>query len=86
VKKTQWLVRQYELDYLKHDCSPIVTTCNKTTHRHHYGVDVSYWATMVYYEVQERLRQSLPPRHPGELLGCGHLKDFGRDPTKRITR
>jgi alpha-galactosidase len=70
-------VGHHELDYLKHDCGPIVTTCNKSTHRHHYGVDVSYWATMGYYEVQEKLRQAFPRVILENCSGGGHLKDFG---------
>jgi len=46
VRKAQELVRQHRLDYLKHDIGPIVTHCNKTTHRHRHGVDASYWAAM----------------------------------------
>jgi alpha-galactosidase len=77
VRKTQWLVSEHRLEYLKHDIGPIVTHCNKTTHRHHYGTDASYWAALGYYEVQEKLRQA----HPNLLLencsGGGHIKDFG---------
>ena len=77
IAKTQSMVSDFRLDYLKHDCGPLITTCNKTTHRHHYGVDASYWATMGYYEVQEKLRKT----HPGIVLencsGGGHIKDFG---------
>ena len=51
-QKTQWLVKEHRLDYLKHDFGPIATQCNKTNHRHHYGVDTSYWATLGYYQVQ----------------------------------
>ena len=60
VEKTQSLVGHHKLDYLKHDCGPIMIQCNKTDHRHHYGVDASYWATMGYYEVQENLRRPFP--------------------------
>jgi alpha-galactosidase len=77
IDKTQWLVSHHGLDYLKHDCHPIVTTCNKTTHRHHYGVDVSYWATMGYYEVQEKLRKAYPRIILENCSGGGHMKDFG---------
>lgn len=77
IEKTQWLVNHHGLDYLKHDCHPIVTTCNKTTHRHHYGVDVSYWATMGYYEVQEKLRKAYPRIILENCSAGGHMKDFG---------
>ena len=77
IEKTQWLVGHHKLDYLKHDCGPITTQCNKTTHRHHYGVDASYWATMGYYEVQERLRRAFPAIILENCSGGGHIKDFG---------
>ena len=76
-QKTQWLVSNHKLDYLKHDCGPIVNHCNKTTHRHHYEVDASYWATMGYYEVQEKLRQAFPRIILENCSGGGHIKDFG---------
>jgi len=77
IGKTQWLVANHKLDYLKHDCGPIVNACNKTTHRHRYGVDASYWATMGYYEVQEQLRRTFPRLILENCSGGGHIKDFG---------
>lgn len=75
--KTQWLVGHHKLDYLKHDCGPISNHCNKSNHRHHYGVDASYWATMAYYEVQEKLRQAYPHVLLENCSGGGTIKDFG---------
>jgi alpha-galactosidase len=77
IKKTQWLVGHHKLDYLKHDIDPISTRCNKTTHRHRYGVDASYWAATGYYEVQERLRNAFPRLILENCSGGGHIKDFG---------
>ncbi len=77
ITETQRLVREYGLDYLKHDCGPIVNGCDRTDHRHHYGVDVSYWATMGYYEVQEKLRKACPRVVLENCSGAGHIKDFG---------
>jgi len=77
IRKTQWLVSHHKLDYLKHDCGPIVTQCNKTEHRHKYGVDASYWAAMGYYEVQEKLHQAFPHVLMENCSGGGHIKDFG---------
>ncbi len=77
IRKTQWLAGNHKLDYLKHDCGPIVNACNKTTHRHHYGVDASYWATTGYYEVQEKLRKAYPRIILENCSGGGHIKDFG---------
>lgn len=76
-QKTQWLVREHKLDYLKHDCGPIATRCTKTSHRHHYGTDASYWATVGYYQVQERLRAAFPHLLLENCSGGGHIKDFG---------
>ncbi len=76
IRKTQWLVRKHKLDYLKHDTHPIVTTCNKTDHRHSYGVDVSYWAAMGYCEVMDKLRKACPNVVLENCSGAGHIKDF----------
>ncbi len=76
-REVERIVDDYHLDYLKHDYTPIVTQCVQTNHRHSYGVDVSYWSTLGYYQVMENLKQ----RHPQLVLeGCsggGHIKDFG---------
>lgn len=77
IHKTQALVKDNKLDYLKHDGTLIVTTCDKSTHRHRYGTDVSYWAAMGYYEVQEKLRQAFPDLILENCSGGGHIKDFG---------
>src|SRR5262249_20094651 len=77
VAKTQWLVAHHRLDYLKHDCGPIVVRCDKSTHRHHHSVDARYWATKGYYDVQEKLRQASPNLLLENCSGGGHIKDFG---------
>lgn len=77
IAKTRWLVEHHKLDYLKHDIGPIVTRCNKTAHRHRYGSDVSYWAALGYYEVQEKLRSAFPGLLLENCSGGGHIKDFG---------
>ncbi|MGI0085611.1 MAG: glycoside hydrolase family 36 protein, partial [Nitrososphaerales archaeon] len=71
------IVSKYKLDYLKHDYSPIVTECVQTNHQHHYGVDVSYWSTLGYYQVMEALRQRFPNLVFEGCSGGGHIKDFG---------
>jgi alpha-galactosidase len=76
-RKTQWVVKTYSLDYLKHDISPINLTCIRTNHRHHYGVDVGYWAALGYYEVQDKLRQACPEIVLENCSGGGHIKDYG---------
>jgi hypothetical protein len=74
---TQRVVSDYKLDYFKTDYTPIVTTCQQTNHRHHYGVDVSYWSTLGYYAVQESLMKKFPDLILEGCSGSGHIKDFG---------
>jgi hypothetical protein len=74
---TQQAVADYKLDYFKTDYTPIVTTCRQTTHRHHYGVDVSYWSTLGYYAVQEAMMRKYPDLILEGCSGSGHIKDFG---------
>ena len=74
---TQQAVRDYKLDYFKTDYTPIVTQCQQTDHRHHYGVDVSYWSTLGYYAVQENLLNTYPNLILEGCSGSGHIKDFG---------
>ena len=76
-RETQRLVSEYKLDYLKHDYSPIEVKCVQTNHRHQHGVDVSYWSTLAYYEVQEALKQKFPDLLLEGCSGGGHIKDFG---------
>ena len=74
---TQRAVSEYKIDYFKTDYTPIVTKCERTNHRHHYGVDVSYWSTLGYYAVQEALMQKFPNLIMEGCSGSGHIKDFG---------
>ncbi len=76
-RATQHLVSEYKLDYLKHDYSPIEVKCVQTNHRHQHGVDVSYWSTVAYYEVQEGLKRKFPDLVLEGCSGGGHIKDFG---------
>jgi len=77
MKETQRVVGEYHLDYLKHDWTPIVTQCEQTDHRHKYGVDVSYWSALGYYQVQEALKQRFPDVALEGCSSAGHIKDFG---------
>lgn len=77
IRETQRIVSEYGLSYLKHDIDPIQTRCDQTTHRHRYGVDVSYWNALAYYDIQEKLKRAFPELY---LEGCSHggcVKDFG---------
>jgi hypothetical protein len=74
---TQRVVSEYKVDYLKTDYTPIATSCQQTDHRHHYGVDVSYWSTLGYYAVQEALLRKFPDLILEGCSGSGHIKDFG---------
>ena len=77
INKTNELVSTFKLDYLKHDFGPVITTCDRETHRHKFKTDVSYWSAMNYYEVYEKLLE----KHPNLILeNCatgGLMKDFG---------
>jgi Melibiase/Glycosyl hydrolase family 36 C-terminal domain len=74
---TQGVVAEDHVDYFKTDYTPVVTHCEQTNHRHHYGVDVSYWSTLGYYAVQEALMKRYPYLIMEGCSGSGHLKDFG---------
>jgi hypothetical protein len=74
---TQAVVAEDHVDYFKTDYTPVVTHCEQTNHRHHYGVDVSYWSTLGYYAVQEALMKRYPYLIMEGCSGSGHLKDFG---------
>jgi hypothetical protein len=74
---TQRVISEYKVDYFKTDYTPIVTKCQQTNHRHHYGVDVSYWSTLGYYAVQEAMLQKFPALVVEGCSGSGHMKDFG---------
>ena len=76
-RSSQRVVSEYRIDYFKTDYTPIVTKCIQTNHRHHYGVDVSYWSTLGYYAVQEALLAKFPNLINEGCSGSGHIKDFG---------
>ncbi len=77
LQATQRVISAYKVDYFKTDYTPIVTKCEQTHHRHHYGVDVSYWSTIGYYAVQEAMLQKFPDLVVEGCSGSGHMKDFG---------
>ena len=78
-KTTQRIIAENKLDYFKNDWCPIVTKCNKKTHRHRYGVDVSYWSTLGFYEIYDMLRRTFPNLilEHASASGSGGIKDFG---------
>ena len=76
-KTTQRIIAQQKLDYFKHDIDPLVESCDKKTHQHRYGVDVSYWATIHYYEIQEAMRAAFPNLILENCSGGGRIKDYG---------
>ncbi len=87
------LVKDYHLDMLEHDGYLVAEGCTRTDHPHvscnrsplgpepwlegSCSTDVSYHATLAYYELHEQLRR----RNPGLLLeACndgGRMVDFG---------
>jgi alpha-galactosidase len=77
LNKAAQVISEYRLDFFKHDYTPIVTQCEQTNHRHKYGVDVSYWSTLGYYQVQEALKAKFPELALEGCSGGGHIKDFG---------
>ena len=76
-RETQRVVREYGVDYLKTDFSPIAIQSAAQRNRGGHKTDVSYWSTMGYYRVQETLLERFPHLM---LEGCsmgGKIKDFG---------
>jgi hypothetical protein len=77
IKKTQSLVSESHLQFLKTDCHPMVQQCVQTNHRHTHGTDVSYWSALGVYEVWDRLRAAFPNLVLENCSGASHIKDFG---------
>ena len=76
-RETQRVVREYEVDYLKTDFSPIAIKSEAQRNRGGHKTDVSYWSTLGYYRVQQALLEKFPHLM---LEGCsmgGKIKDFG---------
>lgn len=71
------IIPELRLNYLKHDFSPVVTECVQTNHPHHYGVDVSYWSALGYYQVMDAIKRKYPSLIFEGCSGGGHIKDFG---------
>ncbi len=76
-QEAERVIADNRLDFFKTDYTPIETSCERSDHRHHYGVDVSYWSTLGYYRVQEQLLQKFPNVMMEGCSGAGHIKDFG---------
>ncbi len=77
IRETDRIVREFRLDYLKHDIEPIITQCRLAGHRHTNATDVSYWATLGYYRVMDALLANHPDLVLENCSGGGHIKDFG---------
>ena len=74
---TQRVVADNRVDYLKTDFSPIAIT-SRAQHAHgQSATDVSYWSTLGYYEIQNRLIQKFPDLILEGCSGGGTIKDFG---------
>jgi alpha-galactosidase len=75
--ETQRVVRDNHVDYLKTDYSPIAIT-SRAQHTHgQSATDVSYWSTLGYYGIQNRLIQAFPDLMLEGCSGGGTIKDFG---------
>ncbi|MBS0388455.1 MAG: alpha-galactosidase, partial [Proteobacteria bacterium] len=75
--ETQRVVRDYGIDYLKTDFSPIAIHSEAQPLRGNHKSDVSYWSTLGYYRIQSQLLEHFPHLR---LEGCsmgGKIKDFG---------
>ncbi len=77
IKKTQSMIGDWKVDILKTDVHPIINDCSRTDHRHHFGVDASYWSTKGVYEVWDKLRARYPSVVLENCSGASHIKDFG---------
>ena len=74
---TRRVVRDNQIDYLKTDYSPIAVT-SMARHTHGRNVtDVSYWSTLGYYSIQNRLIEEFPNLILEGCSGGGTIKDFG---------
>jgi hypothetical protein len=72
------LVRDNKLDMLEHDQQMIVDMCARTDHGHteSHG-DIAYRATLGYYAVYDKLRQSYPDLMFENCVNGGRNVDFG---------
>lgn len=77
IDKASEVVTRDKVDFFKHDGQAIITTCEAKNHKHHYDVDVSYWAATGYYEIMDALRQRFPNTVLENCNGGGLIKDFG---------
>ncbi len=74
---TRRVVRDNQIDYLKTDYSPIAIT-SLARHTHGQNVtDVSYWSTLGYYAIQNKLIDEFPNLILEGCSGGGTIKDFG---------
>ena len=74
---TRRVVRDNQIDYLKTDFSPIAIT-SMARHTHGQNVtDVSYWSTLGYYSIQNKLIDEFPNLILEGCSGGGTIKDFG---------
>jgi alpha-galactosidase len=74
---TRRVVRDNQIDYLKTDYSPIAIT-SMARHTHGQNVtDVSYWSTLGYYSIQNKLIDEFPNLILEGCSGGGTIKDFG---------
>jgi hypothetical protein len=76
-RATQRVVQENQVDYLKTDFSPIaITSMAQHTHGQN-TTDVSYWSTLGYYDIQNKLIEKFPNLILEGCSGGGTIKDFG---------
>lgn len=77
LRKTQSIVGEGRVDFLKTDCHPMINNCVQTNHRHTHGTDVGYWSTLGVYDVWDQLRAKYPNLVLENCSGASYIKDFG---------
>ncbi len=76
-RATQRVVRDNQIDYLKTDYSPIAITSLARRAHGQSNTDVSYWSTLGYYAIQNKLIEKFPDLILEGCSGGGTIKDFG---------
>ncbi len=74
---TRRVVQDNQVDYLKTDFSPIAITSRAQRAHGDHATAVSYWSTLGYYAIQNRLLETFPQLTLEGCSGGGTIKDHG---------
>ncbi len=74
---TRRVVQATHIDYLKTDFSPIAITSRAQQSHGDHPTAVSYWSTLGYYAIQDRLLEAFPNLTLEGCSGGGTIKDHG---------